>query len=208
MSGASKYVVDEDIKHPRTDEFNVLVRAAAVGRNWRATATYIRRAATNFTNSTLIDGVWAPSAFTNPKTDQPMTVYSWGNRAAITQRFLIDNLDTVTYPGAGSDRRRPRLQRRDVRARAGRFANRWQAQVSYVYSKTAGSVTNASQAAFASALFETPNTSLINRDGRVPLDRPHELKVVRRLPDPGDRGVRQRRRSAAPAARPTRRSTA
>ena len=38
-------------------------------------------------------------------------------------------------------------------------------------------MTSASQAAFASALWETPNTSLINRDGRVPLDRPHELKV-------------------------------
>ena len=116
VSGDSKYVVADDIDHPRTEEFNVSYEQQLWG-NWRATATYIRRAATNFTNSTLIDGTWVPTAFTNPKTNQPMTIYSWGNRASITQRFQIDNLDTVTYPGAGVDRRRPRLQRRHVRAR-------------------------------------------------------------------------------------------
>lgn len=175
ISGDSKYVTADDIKHPRTDEFNVSYEQQLFG-NWRATATYIRRSATNFVNSTLIGGQWSPSAFTNPLTSQPMTIYTWGNRAAITQRFQIDNLETVTYPGAGSvDAERDYNAGMFVLSR--RFANRWQAQASYVYSKTAGTVTSASQAAFASSLFETPNTSLINRDGRVPLDRPHEFKL-------------------------------
>jgi Carboxypeptidase regulatory-like domain/TonB dependent receptor len=175
VSGDSKYVVSDDIKHPRTDEFNVAYEQGLWG-NWRATATYIRRTATNFTNSTLIGGQWNPVAFTNPKTNQPMTIYSWANRNSITQRFSIDNLDTVTYPGAGSvDAYRDYNAGMFVLSR--RFANRWQAQLSYVYSKTTGTVTNASQAAFSSALFETPNTSLINRDGRVPNDRPHEFKL-------------------------------
>lgn len=175
ISGDSKYLMADDIKHPRTEEFNVSYEQQLAG-NWRATATYIRRSATNFVNSTLIGGQWTPSAFNNPLTNQPMTIYTWGNRSSITQRFQIDNLDTVTYPGAGSiDAARDYNAGMFVLSR--RFANRWQAQASYVYSKTAGSVTSASQAAFSSALFETPNTSLINRDGRVPLDRPHEFKL-------------------------------
>jgi hypothetical protein len=58
-----------------------------------------------------------------------------------------------------------------------RFINRWQARLSYVYSKTAGNVTSGTFTGVNSSLFENPNTSLINREGRVPLDRPHEVKV-------------------------------
>ena len=175
ISGASKYQMADDIKHPRTDEFNLSYEQQLWG-NWRATATYIRRSATNFVNSTLIGGTWNPVAFTNPKTNQAMTIYGWANRASIPQQFRIDNLETVTYPGAGSvDASRDYNAAMFVLNR--RLSNRWQAQASYVYSKTAGTVTSASQAAFSSSLFENPNTSLLNRDGRVPLDRPHEVKV-------------------------------
>jgi len=52
-----------------------------------------------------------------------------------------------------------------------------QGQISYVYSKTTGNLPSSSQGGFASGQFETPNGSLINRDGRVPLDRPHEFKA-------------------------------
>ncbi len=45
-------------------------------------------------NSTLIGGTWTPTAFTNPMNNQPMTIYSWGNRASTPQRFDIDNLGT------------------------------------------------------------------------------------------------------------------
>lgn len=84
ISGASKYLMADDINHPRTDEFNVSYEQQLWG-NWRATATYIRRSATNFVNSTLIGGTWNPVAFTNPKTNQAMTIYSWANRSSITQ---------------------------------------------------------------------------------------------------------------------------
>ena len=175
ISGASKYVVADGIKHPRTDEFN-LAYEQQVGQNWRASATYVRRSAKNFINSTLIGGQWSPSNFVNPLTTQPMTIYTWANRASIPQRFEINNIDSATYPGAGTLN-----GYRDYNA--GMFMlerpmrNRWQARISYVYSKTEGTVTNNGTNGFASSLFETPNTSLINRDGRVPLDRPHELKV-------------------------------
>src|SRR5919108_5649244 len=55
--------------------------------------------------------------------------------------------------------------------------NRWQAQVSYVFSKTEGTVSSSGSADTNSTQFETPNTILVNRGGPVPLERPHELKV-------------------------------
>lgn len=176
ISGESKYVVTDDIKHPRTDEFN-LSYEQQIANNWRITGTYIRRSAKNFINSTLIGGAWTPVAFTNPLTNQSMSIYSWANRATIPQKFSIGNTDEVNYPGAGDiDAYRDYNAGMFVLAR--RYANRWQGQVSYVYSKTEGTnVTNGAFAGVSSAQFETPNTILINRDGLVPLDRPHEFKV-------------------------------
>jgi hypothetical protein len=179
ISGASKYVVADGIKHPRTDEWNVAYEQQ-IGTMWRASATYIRRSAKQLINSTLIDGQWSPSAFVNPLTSQPMTIYTWANRASIPQRFSIDNIDEVNYPGAGTFN-----GYRDYNAGMfvleRRFSNRWQARLSYVYSRTEGTVTNSGLAlntnGFNSNAFETPNQSLINRDGRVPLDRPHEFKA-------------------------------
>ena len=175
ISGASKYTVSSDIKHPRTDEFNVAYEQQ-VGQSWRASATYIRRTAKNLVNSTLTGGRWAASPFTNPLTNQSMSIYTWANRASIPQRFTIDNIDAVTYPGAGTlDGYRDYNGAMFVIER--RLLNRWQTRLSYVFSKTAGTVTNNATNGFASSLFETPNTSLINREGRVPLDRPHEFKA-------------------------------
>jgi len=51
ISGASKYVAADGIKHPRTDEFN-LAYEQQVGQSWRASATYVRRSAKNFINFT------------------------------------------------------------------------------------------------------------------------------------------------------------
>jgi hypothetical protein len=175
ISGASKYVVADDIKHPRTDEFNVAYEQQ-IGTNWRASATYVRRQSKNIINSTLIGGQWAPSPFTNPLTGQSMTIYTWANRAAIPQRFEINNIDDYTYPGAG-----PLDAYRDYNAGMfvleKRLVNRWQARLSYVYSKTEGTVSNLDTSGFGNTLYETPNTSIINRDGRLPLDRPHEFKA-------------------------------
>jgi hypothetical protein len=175
ISGESKYIVDDDLNHPRTDEFN-LAYEQQIGRVWKATATYIRRSAKNFINSVLIDGVWAPSPFTNPKTGAAMTIYQWQNRAAIEQQFRISNVTNVDYTGAGSvETYRDYNGMMFVLGR--NFSNRWQAQASYVYSKTTGNVTSGTTAGVSNSNFETPNTILINRDGRVPLDRPHEFKL-------------------------------
>jgi hypothetical protein len=59
-----------------------------------------------------------------------------------------------------------------------RYADRWQAQISYVYSKSEGTVNNTSEGLFnRSSFYETPTLALTNSDGRLTNDRPHEVKA-------------------------------
>jgi hypothetical protein len=59
-----------------------------------------------------------------------------------------------------------------------RLKNRWQAQASYVYSKATGNVDNSSTAQVTLRQFETPNYALVNAEGRLTYDRPHEFKLL------------------------------
>lgn len=172
-----KYQVSDGVNHPRTDEFNIAYEQQLFGR-WKGTATYIRRTSKNFVNSVLNNAIWAPITVTNAKTNQPMTLYRWANRG--TQQFSIQNTDELSFAGASGpigsvDATRDYNGLMLVVQRP--MLNRWQAQVSYVFSKTEGNVTSGGSADTFSTQFETPNTILVNRGGRVPLDRPHELKL-------------------------------
>ncbi|MCC7184711.1 MAG: TonB-dependent receptor, partial [Acidobacteria bacterium] len=81
VSGASKFSVDPDIKHPRTDEWSVAYERQ-LGRGLKLSATYIRRDSKNFINSVLPDATWAAASFTNPLTNQAETIYRWTNRVS------------------------------------------------------------------------------------------------------------------------------
>lgn len=171
----NKYTVDSDIDHARTDEFNVSFEQQVFGR-MKATATYIRRESKNFIKSYLTDGLWSPTTVTNLQTNQPMTVYRWANRG--DQRFDITNVDDVSYLGPNGQ---PIGTAQAVRDYNGLmlvftrpYQNRWQAQASYVYSQTEGTVPS-SGASFSQ--FETPNTILINADGPAAIDPTHEFKL-------------------------------
>lgn len=171
----NKYTVDSDIDHARTDEFNVSFEQQVFGR-MKATATYIRRESKNFIKSFLIDGLWAPITVNNVQTNQPMTVYRWANRG--DQRFNITNVDDVTYIGPNGQTIGSAQAVRDynglmlVLTRP--YQNRWQAQASYVYSQTEGTVPSSGA---ASGQFETPNLILINADGPAAIDPTHEFKL-------------------------------
>jgi hypothetical protein len=174
ISGASKFTVADNLKHPRTDEFSVAYERQ-LGRGLKFTGTYIRRDAKNFINSTLINGQWAAATYTNPLNSQATTIYRWANRTS-DQKFLIGNVDDFKYTGApAANAYRTYNGGMFVLTRA--FANRWQAQVSYVYSKTKGTVTNGAFSGVSSGQFETPNGILVNTDGLVGFDRTHELKL-------------------------------
>ena len=57
------------------------------------------------------------------------------------------------------------------------YSNRWQAQLSYVWSKTEGTVSNGGTASVTGSFFENPSFALVNSKGPMGLDRTHEVKV-------------------------------
>ena len=182
ISGASKYTVLNDLNHPRTDEFSVAYERQ-LGQRLKVTGTYIRRDAKNFLNSTLIDGQWTPATYVSPEnsvvkpplTSKTLEIYRWANRTS-DQKFQIGNVDDFDYVGApNANAYRTYNGAMFVLTRS--YFNRWQAQVSYVYSKTNGTVTNGGFSGISSSQFQTPNTILVNSEGLVGFDRTHELKV-------------------------------
>jgi hypothetical protein len=189
ISGESKFTLRDDIKHPRTDEISVAYERE-LGRGLKLTGTYIRRDAKNFINSTLIGGRWAAEPYTNPLTGQTQTVHSWLNRfredddgnvvcdfpPCVEQKFQIGNVDNFAYDGApAANAYRTYNGGMFVLSRA--YQNRWQAQISYVYSKTKGTVTNGGFSGIVSSQFQTPNLVHFNNDGLVGFDRTHEFKA-------------------------------
>ncbi len=174
------YTVDKNgLKQPRVDEFNFAVEHR-LSQTFKITATGIFRDWKNFINSTLDNAIWTPITATNGITGQPYTVYRWANRSTIPQ-FTISNIDTVTYQlSDGSTVTSPKAARSYrgamfVLQRA--LKDHWQAQVSYVLSKTEGTVNNSSSAGISSGQYETPNTALINTDGASAFDVRHEFKA-------------------------------
>src|SRR5688572_16002071 len=176
ISGASKFTMLDDIKHPRTDEISVAVERE-LSRGVKLTGTYIRRDAKNFINSTVIGATWETGSFLNPITNQTQTI--WRLPAGTNTnnlRFQIGNVDNFAYNGAPpADAYRTYNGAMFVLQRA--LMDRWQAQVSYVYSKTKGTVTNSGFAGVSSSQFQTPNLVHFNTDGLVGNDRTHEFKV-------------------------------
>jgi hypothetical protein len=189
ISGVSKFTMRDDIKHPRTDEISVAYERE-LARGVKLTGTYIRRDAKNFISSTVIGARWAATPFVNPLTGQSQTIYAWQNRfyeddegntqcdfpPCVEQKFQIGNVDKFAYDGApAADAYRTYNGGMFVLQRA--LMNRWQAQISYVYSKTKGTVTNGGTSGVSGSQFQTPNLVLFNNDGLVGFDRTHEFKA-------------------------------
>jgi hypothetical protein len=176
---ARNYTVADNLKHPRVDEFNVAYEQM-LKRDYKFTATYIKRDWKNFINSYMPNAVWAPYSYTNPLTSQPLTLYKWVNSADVAN-MTIDNIKSVTYKlNTGATITSPEAYRSYrglmlVFQRAMR--NRWQAQLSYVYSKTKGTINNGTYSGISSAQYENATTALVNTDGDATYGRPHEFKV-------------------------------
>jgi hypothetical protein len=65
------------------------------------------------------------------------------------------------------------------------YTNRWQAQVSYVYSQARGTINNDTADNANTRQFETPNRAILNVDGTLTFDRPHEFKAYGTYMIPG-----------------------
>jgi hypothetical protein len=172
-------IAKDGLKQPRVDEFNVAFEHR-LSQTFKVTATGIWRDWKNFINSTLDNAVWQPVTSTNALTGQPLTLYKWANRTAVPE-FTISNIDTVQYHLTdGSLLTAPKAERKYrgmmlVVQRA--LKNRWQAQASYVLSKTDGTINNSSSAGISSGQFETPNNIVVNATGPSNFDIRHEFKL-------------------------------
>ncbi|MEI6666885.1 MAG: TonB-dependent receptor [Acidobacteriota bacterium] len=174
-----KYSTTNGIKHPRVDEFNVSMEQQ-FGRDFKLTATGIARDWKNFVNAVLQNATWTPFSYTNPMTSQAMTLYKWANPSNVPS-FLIQNTDQVTYNlstgGTIAAPKASRSYRGLMLVLQKALRNRWQAQASWVVSKTEGTINNSTYAGISSGQFETPNTALVNADGPTSYDRRHEVKI-------------------------------
>jgi hypothetical protein len=178
------YHIDDDIKHPRVDEFMVGVERA-IGPDLRFQATGVFRDNKNLIDSVFPDARWSPVTLTNslPSANgATFTGYAWANPNESEGNGLIMNpkgFQYLTPSGQVIGTADPfRKYRGLILALNKRFTNRWQGNISYVLSKAEGTVDNTSTENDAQTrVWENPSLALINRDGNLRNDRRHEFKV-------------------------------
>src|SRR5205085_4188161 len=95
---AQVYGISNDMKHPRTDEFNVSYEQQLI-RNMRFTASGIWRWGGNFINNVIADARWTPKTLTNTLTGQTFTAYNWSNQSASNSTFTVTNPEGFQYLG-------------------------------------------------------------------------------------------------------------
>lgn len=179
VSGASKYTMGPNLKHPRMDEYNVAYEQR-LGRSWKVATTFVHRSWANFLNSVLINGQWTQFNYTT-KMGNVIPLYKWANSATVDQKFLIQNTDTVNYAIAGSN---TPLTANAYRTYNGvmfvldrSLSNRWQGQISYVRSLTKGTLSNGTYNGNYSTQFETPNLIVGMYDGPTSQNKTNVFKV-------------------------------
>jgi len=175
------YRVDPNIKKPRVDEFTAGFERA-LGNDFRIQATGIYRKYRSYSDRVFPSARWTPVTVTNQLTSQPVTVYKWANRADSETDGLVTNTDGFHYLDAAGNVLGTARTYRDYKglmfSLTKRFTNRWQAQVSYVLSRSRGTWNNDNSNSYgASFRWASPTTALINTDGRTTNDPTHEVKA-------------------------------
>jgi Carboxypeptidase regulatory-like domain/TonB dependent receptor-like, beta-barrel len=181
-SSTSTYRIDPNIKHPRVDQFTIGLERA-LSSDFRLAVTGIFRKNKNSQGSVLPSARWEPTTVTNDLTGQPLTVYNWINQDESDADRLHTNPDGFQYLDESGKVIGTAKARRDYKALmvvlSKRLSKRWQAQASYVYSKVEGTIDNFGSSVFGYQryFYETPTTAIVNADGPLTYDRPHEVKI-------------------------------
>ena len=178
--------MDPDIKHPRVDEFSFGIERA-IGRHLRVAATGVFRENKNFIGNVLPDARWTPRNVDT--TDAPnfptrtIGVFTWANRSASRDNLLITNTHGFQFLDPNGNVLGTLESKRKYRALMlsinKTYSDRWRGQVSYVYSKSDGTIDNTSEGLFNpfARFSQTPTLGLVNPEGRLTNDRPHEIKA-------------------------------
>jgi hypothetical protein len=174
------YRIDSGIGHPRADELT-LGFEQALSQGMSLSVTGVLRRNGNVVGSTFPDARYSPVDITNNLTGAPLTVYRWENPEA--SQGLFTNADGLQYrdPEGGllGTMDAFRRYRGLLIVLSRRFTGRWQAQASYVLSRSEGTVDNTANAhAGYTRQFQTPSTALVNTEGELLLSRRHEVKLM------------------------------
>lgn len=178
--------IDPNIKHPRVDEASLGLERA-IGRDVRLAVTGIWRENKNFIGNVLPQARWTPVTITSASAPGfnavPLTFYKWTNRSASQGTLLVTNPDGFQYLDPSGNVLGTVDAKRNYKALmlvlSKGYSHRWRGQVSYVLSRTRGTISNGSEATFGpSRFYETPTLSLVNSNGRATNDRPRELKAM------------------------------
>lgn len=187
---ASVYGFDPDLKHPRVDETSLGLERA-LSNDVRLSVTGIFRDNKNLVGSVNPAARWTPTTVTNGL-GQSMQLYRWANPDDSEATQVMTNPDGFQFldPSGnvlGTVDAVKKYKALMVVA-SKRFTNRWQAQLSYVLSKSYGTIDNTSEGSFGAnsstnggggtRQYETPNIILVNSDGELTNSRRHELKLM------------------------------
>jgi hypothetical protein len=179
------FTIDPNIKQPRVDEWTAGFERALT-KDIRLSATGIWRENKNIIDSVYPDARWTPVTLSvpdGPIEGQPIDLYSWTNRTDTWENGYITNVDGFQYRSPDGQVLTSAHAYRRYKALmfvlSKRLSNRWQGQVSYVLSKTDGTLDNRGIGANAgfSHQWETPNLAVVNADGPSSYDMRHEVKV-------------------------------
>ena len=191
QSRASSTASATDIRHPRTDEFNVSFEKQLT-RTLRLTATGIWRRHGRLHQQRHRKARWRAGHADQRADRQPFTGYNWANRSSSNDSFFIRNTEGFQYLAtdgsviATADPRRSYkglmlLLNSSLRKRFGY-------QLSYVLSKATGNVDNTGFGNWlAGTTWDSPNTAIINAYGELTNSRRHEIKAYVSVPGPQNR---------------------
>jgi hypothetical protein len=175
------YGISDDMRHPRTDEFNIAWESQ-VSRSMRFTATGIWRKTNDFINNVINGAQWAPISLSNDLTGQPFTGYRWANSASTNENFFIRNTEGYKYIATDGSTIGTADPERSYKALmlllSSSLKRRLGFQVSYVLAKAEGNVDNSGGGAWlGGTTWNSPNTALINSFGELTNSRRHEIKA-------------------------------
>jgi hypothetical protein len=174
------YGISDDIRHPRTDEFNVAVESQ-FSRNVRFTATGVWRKTNDFLNNVINGAQWTPVPLDNGLTGQSFTGYFWENRSSTNANYFIRNTEGFQYLVTGGSpiaAEPKRSYKALMLLLSNSLKQRLGYQVSYVLAKAEGSVDNTGFGNWlAGPGWNTPNTAVINSFGELTNSRRHEVKA-------------------------------
>jgi hypothetical protein len=175
------YGINEDIDNLKVDEFNASWEQQ-LRRDVKFAVTGIYRETGNFINSVIEGSLWSPVTLPNSLTGGTYTGYRWANRTETQYNYYITNQKGFQYftpQGQLIGVADPYRNYKALMAVLTKtFSNRWNAQVSYVWSEAKGTVRNTGAGTVTGRDWETPNRAILNSDGFMETDRTHEFKVL------------------------------